>query len=212
MRKAVTSSSSIIARTASSETASIFCTSLLVRKPSKKWMNGTRDLRVEACATSAMSMASCTELLARRANPVWRTAITSPWSPKMESPWHARALAETWNTTGVSSPAILYIVGIISRSPWDAVKVVVRAPVWSAPWTAAAAPASLCISCTSGTVPQRFFRPLADHSSDISPMVLDGVMGYMAMTSLSLCAIVAAASLPSIVTIALWALSIAAPS
>ena len=33
--------------------------------------------------------------------------------------------ADTWNTAGSSSPAILYILGIIRRSPCDAVKVVV---------------------------------------------------------------------------------------
>ncbi|OQC68227.1 MAG: hypothetical protein BWX47_01915 [candidate division Hyd24-12 bacterium ADurb.Bin004] len=54
--------------------------------------------------------------------------MTSLWSPKMDSPWQARARADTWKTAGVSSPAILYIVGIIRRRPWEAVNVVVRAP------------------------------------------------------------------------------------
>ena len=67
---------------------------------------------------------------------------------------------------GVSSPAILYMLGIISSRPCDAVKVVVSAPACSAPWTAPAAPPSDCISTTSGTVPQMFCRPSADHSSD----------------------------------------------
>ena len=38
----------------------------------------------------------------------------------------ARAL--TWNTVGSSSPAILYILGIMSKRPWLAVYVVVSAP------------------------------------------------------------------------------------
>ena len=33
---------------------------------------------------------------------------------------------------GVNSPAILYMFGIISSSPWEAVKVVVRAPACKA--------------------------------------------------------------------------------
>jgi hypothetical protein len=76
----------------------------------------------------AMSMASCTELEAIMAKPVWRVAITSPWSPKMDRPWAARARAATCMTKGVSSPAILYMLGIISSKPWEAVNVVVREP------------------------------------------------------------------------------------
>ena len=50
--------------------------------------------------------------------------------------------------------------GIISSRPCDAVKVVVRAPACSAPCTAPAAPPSLCISITSGTVPKMLRPPL----------------------------------------------------
>ena len=57
-----------------------------------------------------------------------RQAITSAWSPKIDNAWVDRALALTWKTVGRSSPAILYIFGIIKRSPWLAVKVVVREP------------------------------------------------------------------------------------
>src|SRR5678809_133043 len=35
---------------------------------------------------------------------------------------------------------------------------------------APAAPPSLCISITAGTVPHKFFAPLADHASAHSPM------------------------------------------
>ena len=38
-------------------------------------------------------------------------------------------------------------------------------PVCSAPWIAPAAPPSLCISITDGTVPHKFFTPLADQAS-----------------------------------------------
>jgi hypothetical protein len=67
--------------------------------------------------------------------------------------------------------------GIISSRPWDAVKVVDSEPACSAPWMAPAAPASLCISTTSGIVPQRFLTPSDDHSSDHSPIGEAGVMG-----------------------------------
>jgi hypothetical protein len=76
-----------------------------------------------------------------------------------------------------SSPATLYMVGSISSRPWEAVNVVVSAPDWMAPWQAAAAPASLCISTTSGMFPQMLVRPAADQSSANSPIVDDGVMG-----------------------------------
>ena len=69
------------------------------------------------------------------------------------------------------------MLGIISSRPCDAVKVVVSAPACSAPWTAAAAPPSLCISITSGTVPKMFFRRIADQASAISPIGEAGVIG-----------------------------------
>ncbi|OQC22444.1 MAG: hypothetical protein BWX70_03169 [Verrucomicrobia bacterium ADurb.Bin070] len=56
-------------------------------------------------------------------------------------------------------------------------KVVVSAPVVSAPCTAPAAPASDCSSITCGTEPHRFFAPFAAHSSDHSPIGEEGVMG-----------------------------------
>jgi len=80
-------------------------------------------------------------------------------------------------TNGVSSPAILNMSGIISRRPCDAVKVVASAPACSAPWSAPAAPPSLCISITSGTAPQRFSRPAADQASASSPIADEGVIG-----------------------------------
>ena len=138
-------------------------TSWLVRNPSKKCRNGTRDASVAACATSARSCASCTEPEESSAKPVPRTAITSVWSPKIDSAWVASARAATWNTVAVSSPAILYMFGSMSMSPCEAVNVVVMAPDCSAPCTAPAAPPSLCISCTTGTPPQILASPSAAH-------------------------------------------------
>ncbi len=169
--------SSIIARRTSSPTASILAISWEVRKPSKKWRNGIRDSRVAAWAMTARSWASWTLEEARSAKPVPLAAITSLWSPKIDRAWVATVRAATWMTAGVSSPAILNMLGSISSRPWDAVKVVDRAPACSAPWTAPAAPPSLCISTTRGTSPQRFGRSLADQASACSPMGDAGVMG-----------------------------------
>jgi hypothetical protein len=44
--------------------------------------------------------------------------MTSWWSPKIDSPWVASERAATWKTVEVSSPAILYMLGIISSRPW----------------------------------------------------------------------------------------------
>jgi len=152
-------------------------TSCEVRKPSKKCRNGTRQRRVAACATRAKSWASCTEDAHSIAQPVIRALITSEWSPKMLSAWVARVRAATWITAGVSSPAILYMFGSISNSPWDAVNVVPSVPLVSAPCRAPAAPASDCISITSGTPPHRFGRPAALHASADSPIAEEGVIG-----------------------------------
>ena len=152
-------------------------TSLEVRKPSKKWMKGILARSVALWATAARSCASWGLLEASMAKPVCRQAMTSEWSPKIESACVATQRAETCMTNGVSSPAILYMFGIIRRSPCDAVNVVVSAPAWSAPWTAPDAPPSDCSSDTRGTVPQTFFFPWADHSSENSPIVDDGVIG-----------------------------------
>ena len=55
--------------------------------------------------------------------------------------------------------------------------VVATAPAEHAPWTAPAAPPSLCISTTSGTAPQRFCFFAAMYSSDSSPIGDEGVIG-----------------------------------
>ncbi len=122
-------------------------------------------------------MTSCTLAEKSIAKPVCRAAMTSLWSPKIESACVATVRAAMWNTVLVSSPAILYMFGIMSRRPWLAVKVVVKAPACSAPCTAPAAPPSLCISITRGTVPNRLGCPCAAHSSESSPMTEDGVIG-----------------------------------
>ena len=148
-----------------------------VRNPSKKCTNGTRVAIVAACATSARSWASCTDAEESIANPVCRTAITSEWSPKIDRPCVASDLAATCSTADVSSPAILYMFGIISSRPCDEVNVVDSAPACKAPCSAPAAPPSLCISTTVGTVPQTLVRPRLAHSSASSAIVDDGVIG-----------------------------------
>ena len=103
--------------------------------------------------------------------------MTSEWSPKIDSAWVATVRAATCMTKGVSSPAILNMLGIISSRPCDEVKVVARDPACSAPCTAPAAPASDCISMTCGTFPQILRAPALDHSSASSPIDEDGVIG-----------------------------------
>ena len=148
-----------------------------MRKPSKKFSTGTLVSMAVRWATAARSAASCTLPAASIVKPVMRQVMTSLWSPKMESAWVARARAETWNTPGRSSPAILNMFGSIRRSPWDAVKVLARAPAESAPWIAPAAPPSDCISVTLTVLPKMFLRPWAAHSSMCSGMGDEGVIG-----------------------------------
>src|SRR2546422_3005669 len=126
---------------------------------------------------SARSMASCTEFEHNMAQPVVRQNMTSLWSPKIDKACVATVRAETWNVAGVNSPAILFMFGIISNKPCDAVNVVASDPVCNAPCTAPAAPPSLCISTTWGTVPQTLGTPSEDHWSAHSPMGEEGVMG-----------------------------------
>ncbi len=76
-RNARRSSSRIRARRSSGSRVAILLTSWLVRKPSKKWRNGTRARSVAAWATAAKSCASWTELAASIAHPVARACMTS---------------------------------------------------------------------------------------------------------------------------------------
>ena len=67
--------------------------------------------------------------------------------------------------------------GIINNRPCDAVKVVASAPLCKAPCRAPAAPPSLCISTTVGTVPHKLGRCSLDHLSASSAIGEDGVIG-----------------------------------
>lgn len=69
----------------------------------------------------------CAEPEASNAKPVPRTAITSEWSPKIDSACVATLRAATCMQNAVNSPAILNRSGSISKSPCDAVKVVTSA-------------------------------------------------------------------------------------
>ena len=148
-----------------------------VRKPSKKWRNGTRALSVAAWAMQAKSCDSWTLAEESSAKPVWRTDMTSEWSPKIERACVASDRAVTCMAKGISCPASLYMIGIISSRPWEAVKVVLNDPPCNMPCAVPAAPASDCISTIFGTCPQRFGLFFADHSSDSSAIVVDGVIG-----------------------------------
>ena len=80
--------------------------SWLVRKPSKKCMNGTEPLTADRCAMAARSAASCTLPLESCANPVSRQAMTSEWSPKILSACVPTVRLATCKTPGRRSPAI----------------------------------------------------------------------------------------------------------
>ena len=136
-----------------------------------------RDSSVATCAISARSAASCTEFDESIAHPVDRHAITSEWSPKIDNACVAMVRAVTCIVAGVSSPAILNMLGIISSRPCDAVNVVANAPACKAPCSAPAAPPSLCSSSTTGIAPQMFVLPSERHWSAHSAIGEEGVMG-----------------------------------
>ena len=119
-----------------------------------------------------MSMASCTDPDASMAKPVARVAMTSEWSPKMDSAWAARERAATWMATGD-----LVHIGDHQQQSLGGGESGGQCPACTAPCTAPDAPPSLCISMISGIPPQMFFFPCADHSSENSPMGDAGVMG-----------------------------------
>ena len=79
----------------SSEIAIALLISCDVRKPSKKCMKGMRASSVAMWAIRARSPASCTELDASIAYPVDLQAMTSEWSPNMDSACVAMDLAVT---------------------------------------------------------------------------------------------------------------------
>ena len=87
--------SSINARITASSIISILETSCDVRKPSKKCTNGSRERHAAICEISAKSIVSCTEAAASMPQPVERQAMTSLWSPKMESACVATVRAVT---------------------------------------------------------------------------------------------------------------------
>ncbi len=66
-----------MARMSSASSFSILPISWLVRKPSKKWMNGTLAASVAAWAISAISITSWGAPLHNKAQPVARVAMTS---------------------------------------------------------------------------------------------------------------------------------------
>ncbi len=132
-RKARMSSSGARALRSSSPSTLMLCTSCEVRNPSKKWRKGRRARSAATWATRARSWASWTEAEASIAQPVVRACMTSLWSPKMESACVATVRAATWITAGVSSPAILNMLGIMSRRPCEAVKLAASAPRCTAP-------------------------------------------------------------------------------
>ena len=85
------------------------------------------------CATAARSAACWTLPLDSMAKPVCRQFITAEWSPKMETAGGPTVRDATCSTPGRRSPEMRCMVGIISIRPWDAVKLVAKAPASNAP-------------------------------------------------------------------------------
>ena len=137
----------------------------------------------DRCATQERSWHSCTDALPSMATPVARVAMRSWWSPKMDRAWVASERQVTWNTAGSSSPATLYILGIMSMRPWLAVMVVASAPPAKQPCSAPATPFSDCISFTTTGCPKKFSRPATAQDSTVSAMCDAGVMGKIMATS-----------------------------
>ena len=105
--------------------SSIFCTSCEVRKPSQKWMNGMRDFSVAADADQRQVVGFLHGVGGEQREaglPHGHDVLVV--AEDGLSAWAARERAVTCQQVGVSSPAILYIVGIISSRPWLAVNVV----------------------------------------------------------------------------------------
>ncbi len=92
-----------------------------MRNPSKKCRNGTRPSMAARCGTAVRSMTSCTLPSQIIARPVWRHAITSEWSPKMENACVPTVRELTCRTPGSSSPLRRYSAGIISIRPCEEV-------------------------------------------------------------------------------------------
>ena len=82
---------------------------------------------------------------------------------------------------GRSSPAILYMLGIISSRPWDAVNVVVTR--WQPGSRARCRPRPLGLHLNNfHLLPKMFFWCRRDHWSTWSAMGLDGGDGVMPAT------------------------------
>ena len=103
------------------------------------------------------------------AKPVGRAAITSEWSPKMESAGGDGAGGYVEHRRS-QLPGDLVHVGEHQEQTLRCGEGGGQRPGLQLEWTAPAAPASLCISTTSGTTPQRFGLPACDQASANSPM------------------------------------------
>jgi hypothetical protein len=136
-------------------------TSCEVRKPSKKWTNGTRVRSVAAWAIERHVVG----LLHRAPRPAGRTPVPHRHHVGMvaedRQPLRGQRAGRDMEHRRGQFTGDLVHVGSISIRPCEAVKVVVSAPACRAPCIAPAAPPSLCISTTVGTLPQRLVLPVA---------------------------------------------------
>ena len=156
---------------------SIFATSCEVRKPSKKWRNGTRRASVAACAMAAKSCAS------------WTDADASMREAGLPAGHHVGVVAEDRERVRGQRPRrdvhaerrqlagdLVHVGDHQQQALRRGERRRQRAGLQRAVHRARRAALRLHLD-DRGTVPQRFVRPLAAHSSASSPIVDDGVIG-----------------------------------
>ena len=136
-----------------------------------------RDSSVAACAMAAKSCASCTEFEHSIAKPVCRQAITSEWSPKIDSACVASVRAATCMHERRQLARDLVHVGdhqqqALRRREGGRE----RARLQRAVDRAGRARLRLHLDHL-GDAPQRFGLPRLDHSSQTSAIGLLGVIG-----------------------------------
>ena len=163
--RATASSSTIRPRRSSSVSSSIFATSCEVRKPSKKCRKGTRDARVAAWATAARSCASWTEPEDSSAKPglaaghdvgVVAEDREGVGGDGAGGHVHAEGGQLARDLVHVRDHQEQALRGGEGRGQGARLERAVDGP---------AAPPPTASPMTSGTAPQRFVRPCADHAS-----------------------------------------------
>ena len=168
----------------SSSISSIFATSCEVRKPSKKWRNGTPHSSVAARAIAAMCEPP--EPIRSRTG---RTRLGGSHHVGVVAENRERMSGEVRAATCIakadSSPAILYILGSSGAAPGGGEGRRERTRLERTVDGARCASLLTASRPRPGRLPQRFVLPWPDHWSASSPIGELGVIGKIAITSLN---------------------------